>query len=182
MSEILSLPRRIVIFGNAGSGKSTLAQRIGAALDLPVVHLDALFWQPNWVEPEREQFRRRVTEAATGERWVIEGNYYSRTNDIRLPRSDLVIHLDMPRALCASRVILRSIRGGDRPDLAPGCHEKIDGAYFAFLRYVWTFDQIQVPKMQTALRDFGGTVPVVTLRRRIEVETFVQDIGRRPRE
>jgi adenylate kinase family enzyme len=44
MTAMLSQqPRRIVIFGNAGSGKSTLAQRIGAALDLPVVHLNALF-------------------------------------------------------------------------------------------------------------------------------------------
>ncbi len=121
MTDLLSQqPRRIVIFGNAGSGKSTLAQRMGAALGLPVVHLDSLFWQPNWVEPEREQFRRRVTEAATGERWVMEGNYYSRTADIRLPRSDLVIRLDMPRALCASRVIRRSFMGGDRPDIAPG--------------------------------------------------------------
>jgi adenylate kinase family enzyme len=180
MTDLLSNPRRIVIFGNAGSGKSTLAQRVGVALDLPVVHLDALFWQPNWVEPEREQFRLRVTEAAKGERWVMEGNYYSRTADIRLPRSDLVIRLDMPRALCASRVIRRSVIGGDRPDLAPGCHEKINGAYFAFLRYVWTFDEIQVPKMQAALRDFAGAVPVVTLRRSIDVEAFVQDISRLP--
>jgi adenylate kinase family enzyme len=181
MSDLLSQPRRIVIFGNAGSGKSTLARRIGAALHLPVVHLDALFRQPKWVEPEREPFRRRIAEAATGERWVMGGNYYSRTADIRLRRSDLVIRLDVRRALCASRVIRRSLRGGARPDLAPGCHEKIDRAYRAFLRYLWTFDQIQVPKMQAALRDFGGTVPVVTLRSSIEVEALIQDIGRRPR-
>jgi hypothetical protein len=88
----------------------------------------------------------------------------------------------MPRVLRASRVIRRSIRGGDRPDLAPGCREKIDRAYLTFLRYVRTFERIQVPKMQAALRDFGGNVCVVTLRTRIEVETLVQDIGRRPRE
>jgi hypothetical protein len=86
----------------------------------------------------------------------------------------------MPRALCARRVIRRSIRGGDRPDLAPGCREKIDGAYLAFLRYVWTFDQIQVPKMQAALRDFGGNVSVVTLRRasRLRRLSRISVIGR----
>jgi adenylate kinase family enzyme len=55
--------QRIVILGNAGSGKSTLARAIGERLGLPVVHLDTLFWEPNWVETDAEQFRTRVREA-----------------------------------------------------------------------------------------------------------------------
>ena len=46
--------QRIAIVGPAGSGKSTLARQLGDVLDLPVVHLDALFWQPGWREPSRE--------------------------------------------------------------------------------------------------------------------------------
>ena len=104
--------QRIVILGNAGSGKSTLARQIGARLGVPVVHLDTLFWETGWVEPDAETFRTRVRNAVAGEAWVCEGNYARRTFDLRLPRADLVIWLDTPRLTCLKRVILRRLRMG----------------------------------------------------------------------
>ena len=61
--------QRIVILGNAGSGKSTLAREIGQRLDVPVVRLDPLFWEPGWVEPDDEAFRERVRQAFAGDAW-----------------------------------------------------------------------------------------------------------------
>ncbi|HEY5008664.1 MAG TPA: hypothetical protein VII42_11705, partial [Caulobacteraceae bacterium] len=92
--------RRIVILGNAGSGKSTLARRLGERLRLPVVHLDVLFWEPGWTEPDNEAFRTRVRAAIAGDDWISEGNYLSRTFDLRLPRAELVIWMDTPRLTC----------------------------------------------------------------------------------
>lgn len=91
--------QRIVILGNAGSGKSTLARTLGQRLNLPVVHLDTLFWEPGWVEPDADQFRTRVHEAINADSWVCEGNYARRTFDLRLPRTDLIIWLDTPRKM-----------------------------------------------------------------------------------
>ena len=99
--------QRIVILGNSGSGKSTLARTLGARLGLPVVHLDTLFWEAGWVEPDAETFRTRVRQAVAADAWVCEGNYARRTFDLRLPRADLIIWLDTPRLTCWRRVLLR---------------------------------------------------------------------------
>ena len=46
---------RIVIIGCGGAGKSTLARQLGKKLNIPVVHLDKLWWKPGWVESSREE-------------------------------------------------------------------------------------------------------------------------------
>lgn len=39
--------KRIMLIGSGGSGKSTLARELGEKLNIPVYHLDVLFWKPN---------------------------------------------------------------------------------------------------------------------------------------
>ena len=80
----------------AGRGKSTLARAIGARLDIAVVHLDALFWNPGWVQTEPAVFRARVAATAAHDAWVMDGNY-TGTLDLRLARASAVIWLDLPR-------------------------------------------------------------------------------------
>ena len=90
---------RIVIIGCGGAGKSTLARQLGEKLDLPVVHLDGIFWLPGWVEMDRDEFDRRVREEMAKEIWIIDGNY-NRTMPERIARCDTVIYLDFSRIKC----------------------------------------------------------------------------------
>src|SRR5215470_9991697 len=76
--------KRIVILGPCGAGKSTLARRIGERLDLPVVHLDTLNWNPGWVQTDVTKFREQVAEAVKGDAWVMDGNYTGSHLDLRL--------------------------------------------------------------------------------------------------
>ncbi len=48
--------KRIAIIGCGGAGKSTLARELGKILDLPVVHLDRVYWKPGWEPTPREAF------------------------------------------------------------------------------------------------------------------------------
>jgi hypothetical protein len=66
---------RIAIVGPAGSGKSTLACQLGEALDVLVIHLDALFLRPGWRAPPREEWRAQIGALVHGEHWILDGNY-----------------------------------------------------------------------------------------------------------
>ena len=170
--------QRTVILGNAGSGKSTLARQMGECLNLPVVHLDKLFWGPDWSKPQYEVFRSRVSEAVSGDGWVCEGNCYRQTFDLRLPRADLVIWLDTPRVACLRRVALRSMLNRPRPDLPAGCREKLDAEFLSFLRYIWNFDRETRPSIEKERLARGPLVPMVRLRSTRQISGFVSSLGR----
>jgi len=132
----MATPRRILIIRPSGAGKSTLARRIGTRLGIPVVHLDRLFWKPGWIESLDQEFRGRIAEAVAGEAWVMDGNY-SRTLDLRLPRTEAVIWMDLPRRACFPSSVWRAIRnyGRTRSDIGPECPEKLDISFFR--SWVW---------------------------------------------
>ena len=102
------MTRRIQIMGPSGSGKTTCAQRLAAALAVPHVELDALFWRPNWIEPEAEEFRDHVRAAIEGDGWVASGNYTRRAHDILWRRAEMIVWLDLPLHVTIPRALRRS--------------------------------------------------------------------------
>jgi adenylate kinase family enzyme len=164
------LLRRIVITGCSGSGKSTLARQLGQRLGLPVVHLDVLFWCPGWKERDTADFRTRVTQAHAGNAWISEGNYITKTFDLRLPRADIFITLDRSRWLCLVRVVSRVIFRRARADLAEGCPEHFD---WELLVFIWNFEQVTRPRIEAARLALCPDVPVIRLRSEREIAAFL---------
>ncbi|MBS7697761.1 MULTISPECIES: AAA family ATPase [unclassified Chelatococcus] len=169
-------PRRIAILGSAGSGKSTLARQIGERLGLPVIHLDVLFWEPGWTQPDDTAFRARVAAALAGDAWISEGNYSRQTFDLRVPRADQVIWMETPRLLCLWRVLVRGLRGGRRPDLPAGCEEKMNREYVEFLRYVWNFNRDVRPRIEAHLKAVGPSVSVTRLHNRADIAAYLETL------
>lgn len=92
----MKLPyQRLVVIGTTSSGKSTLAKILSDKLHLDFIELDALHWEPNWVEASDDVFRQRVETAISSDRWVVAGNY-SLVRDVIWSRADAVIWLDYP--------------------------------------------------------------------------------------
>jgi adenylate kinase family enzyme len=103
-------PRRIAVIGTSGAGKTTFAARLAARLGVPHLELDALFWLPDWQQPDRSEFREevvRVLDQSDG--WVTDGNY-SDTHDAVFGRADTVVWLDIGLVTCLRRVTTRAVR------------------------------------------------------------------------
>lgn len=163
--------RRILVIGNSGGGKSTLARRLGEKLGLPVVHLDVLFWKPGWTESETEEFRARTATALDGDGWVCDGDFRA-SYDLRMPLADTIVWLDQPVWLCLFRAIRRVITGRiqGRPDMAEGCAEGVD---FAFYGFILTYNSKVRPEVEAALTRHGAHAEVVRLRNDREIDAFL---------
>ena len=164
---------RIVIIGCGGAGKSTLARQLGEKLDIPVVHLDKLFWKPGWVEVPKEEFDELHRQELSKDKWIMDGNF-NRTMPERIARCDTVIYLDFSRLACLMGVIKRVLTtyGTVRPDMGEGCPERID---FEFLKWVWNYNKNKRERNYRLLNEAEHAETIV-LKNRRAVKRFLRQI------
>lgn len=166
--------RRIMIIGGPGSGKSTLARSLGARLSLPVVHMDLIYWQGDWIERDKATVMQMAKAAADAPTWVFDGNH-SRSMDYRAERADTIVFLDMPRALRTWRILWRSARyyGWTRPDMGPNCPERFDRE---FLSFSWNYQTNGRLRALAFVDRWSDARKTHILRSRAEVRQFLQQI------
>lgn len=157
---------RIMIIGCGGAGKSTLARQLGEKLNIPVVHLDQIWWAPgNWQHREREEFDRLLMEETEKPQWIMDGNF-NRTMKLRLKKCDTVIYLDFNRWVCMKNWIGRVIKnwGHARADMAEGCNEWFDPEMAG---WIWKFNKIHREKYYRLLNEAEGVETIVLKNRRM---------------
>lgn len=166
--------KRISIVGSGGAGKSTVAHQLADILHLPVIHLDSLYWQPGWVETPEDQWHERLQQLVQQEQWIIDGNYTS-TLDMRFAVADTIIFLDFPRLLCLYRAVKRRTQyaGKTRPDMAPGCPERIDRN---FLLWIWNYPKNGRVRVLKKIEQYRENRHVIILRSPHEVQQFLSTL------
>ena len=128
---------RVSVVGTSCSGKTTLAKRISSACNIPHVELDLIHWLPNWTPRPIDEFREAVRAAASGEQWVIDGNY-SKVRDLIWPRATDVVWLNLPFATVFRRALTRTAkRVLTGEEVFPGSRETIRLVLFDRDSIVW---------------------------------------------
>lgn len=166
--------KKIILIGSGGAGKSTLARQLSEKLSVPVHHLDALFWKPNWVAVPRDEQRIVQYTLVKKETWIIDGNY-GGTMDIRLEAADTIIFLDIHRVICVYRAFKRKLqyRNKTRPDMGAGCKEKVDPN---FLKWIWNYPRTKRPDILRKLQQLSEEKRVIILKTPKEVKRFIEEV------
>ena len=109
---------RILIIGGNGCGKTTLGETLGSKLELPLIHLDMLYWRDNWENASKDEFDDLLLKELSKPKWIIDGNM-NRTIPLRLKYCDTVIYMDFSRTICVYGAIKRVVKnyGKSRLDM-----------------------------------------------------------------
>lgn len=129
---------RISIVGGSGTGKSTLCDILAKKLNLPAIHLDAINFEANWVEIDKNKRDKIINERANEDKWIIDGNY-SKTLKERFDRADLIIWLDYSTYAQVKGIFNRILKNyGKEKTEIPGGKERFN---FTFFKYVITYNK-----------------------------------------
>ena len=141
---------RISIVGGSGSGKSTLSNILSKELKLPVIHLDAINYNSNWVEINKAERDKIISNKSAEDKWIIDGNY-NKTLQERFEKADLIIWLDYSTIKQLIGVIKRYFKtyNKERPEI-PGCKERLN---LTFIKYVFTYNKKKRPVIVEYLKN-----------------------------
>jgi adenylate kinase family enzyme len=162
---------RITVIGCGGSGKTYLANQLAELLELPLTHLDGIYYDADWNPLPSEEFAALQHTLVAAPRWLIEGNY-AGTLTIRLARSDTVIFLDLPALACLAGILQRRCRYRGGQHAKDGVYDRIT---WSFVRYIWGYRKTMRPQVHKLLSDHSGA-RLVRLTSRRQAARFLAQL------
>jgi len=144
--------KRILIIGNAGSGKTTFAKALAEKTQLPLIHLDKLFWCGEWEHLSRDEFDTILQEELDKDEWIIDGNF-GRTIPHRFKYCDTVFYFDLPTITCLWGSTVRVVKnyGKSRDDMGGNCPEYFDRQKVSLYKAIFSFNRTNRKKYRKLL-------------------------------
>ena len=99
---------RMIIIGNSGSGKTWLATRLAQPGNIPVIHLDDIFWEPGGFDKKRSQeiVTMMIEESRNKDSWIVEGVFGEMAEQF-LDQAECLVWLDIDWPTCHARLLKR---------------------------------------------------------------------------
>lgn len=152
--------RRAVILGRGGAGKSTLSRQLSDVTGIPVVELDALFWQPGPTPMNPSRWVACQQELIQPGSWILDGDLgpYDEALGVRLRAADTIVVLDFTFLRCAWRTLHRG-------------REKAE-----YWHWVWAYRRRSLPDVMRAVGVEAPRAKLYVLRNPTMVQHFVAEV------
>ena len=142
--------KKIIVIGCPGSGKSTFSKALHSITNIPLCHLDMIFWNSDKTTVDRAVFLERLSKIIQNDEWIIDGNYES-TMELRMQACDTVFFLDYPLDVCLRGIEERKGKArSDMPWIEP---EEYDAEFIAFIKNFNTQSRPKVMELLDRLSD-----------------------------
>ena len=158
--------KKVIIIGCPGSGKSTFGRKLKSITDLPLYHLDMMFWNVDKTTVSKEIFIERLQEVMSNPKWIIDGNY-GGSMEMRIKECDTVFFLDYPTNVCL--VGIESRKGQPRSDMPWIENENTDEAFIDFIN---KYNSESRPKVISLLEKYSAK-NIVIFKTRTESEEYI---------
>lgn len=157
---------KVIIIGCPGSGKSTFGRELKRITELPLYHLDLMFWNEDKTTVSKEIFMERLQEVMSNHKWIIDGNY-GGSMEMRIKECDTVFFLDYPAEVCIDGIMDR--KGKPRSDMPWIENDNTDEEFITFIK---NYNIENRPKVIMLLEKYSSK-NIVVFHSRLESEEYL---------
>lgn len=161
--------KKVIIIGCPGSGKSTFGRLLNKITNIPLHHLDMMYWNEDKTTVGKDVFVERLKTVMATPSWIIDGNY-GATMEMRIRECDTVFFLDYEAEICLSGIEER--KGKARSDM-PWVEEGTDEEFISFVK---NYNKESKPKVMELLSKYS-TKNIIILKTREEAEKYLEFVS-----
>ena len=160
---------RIIVVGPSGAGKSEFSRKLNKILNIPLFHLDNIFWNEDKTHISREDFDLKLNEILNKNSWIIDGDY-SRTYEIRFKSADTVFFLDYTKDVCLAGA---NSRIGKKRDDLPWIEEEFDSEFKEWI--INWFTEIK-PILMNLIDKYKNDKRIIIFNSREEANDYINNL------
>lgn len=157
--------KKIIVIGCPGSGKSTFVRKLGEIVQLPIHHMDMMYWNEDCSHISRDELISKLNHVFDSAEWIIDGNY-KHTLEMRMEQCELIYFFDLSTEVCIHGAIHRTYR----PDVP--CDLPANDTLINFIKNFNIDGKPQIVELMNKYPD----KKVITFRSHKEVDSYVEDL------
>lgn len=157
--------KKVVVIGCPGAGKSTFSRKLHAVTNLPLFHMDALYWNKDCTHITREELIKKQKRIFATDSFIIDGNFKS-TLELRIKEADLVFLFDLPTETCIDGA---KNRKGNRPEMPCQLPSNDD-----LIEFIKRFNVDVMPKINQLIEKYNSTV--IIFHSHNEADDYIENL------